>query len=162
MGGGREPGVAFPTPTALGDQDLITWLEDFLDQLATLCVMNFRAQRHGKIDMVSGATRAVGSLAVPAALGLEMRAVLIVQQRGELRIGPDVDAATMPPITAVGTALGNEDLAAERLRSRAPGTRGYPDYGAINECHGSPVGPSGGRDYQVVAWRKVPKETFRG
>ena len=73
-----------------------------------------------------------------AALGAPVRAVAVVEQRGEVRVGAHVHAAPGPAVAAVGAALGDELLSAKAGSSRPARAGGDVDEGAIYEHESRP------------------------
>jgi hypothetical protein len=66
-------------------------------------------------------------------LGLPRGAVSVIQKRGEIGIAPDVNAAAVAAVAAVGTAFGFVLESGEGAGTGPAGTPGDPDYGAIDE-----------------------------
>ena len=90
---------------------------------------------HGDAQHEVGAVAAVATRALPvrAALGAEVVLVAVVDERRELRVGLDDDAAAATAVAAVGTALGNECLAAEGHAAGAAVAAADVDVGKVGE-----------------------------
>ena len=117
--GRAEMGVAPAAMTAFGNHDRLAVMRkvgDLVEALLRLGVklVHNRAKRHGKHDVGTVGTVALGTLAMRAAAGLEVVLETVVDERGALCVGLDDNVATAAAVAAVGAAFGNMGLAAER------------------------------------------------
>jgi len=129
----RKPGVAAAAPPAPPDEERVAPGHDLAELRAARGITDFGARRNGEVEVGAGLPAHVLALAVLAALGAPVRAVAVVEQRGEVRVGAHVHAAPGPAVAAVGAALGDELLAAKAGSSRPARAGNHMHYGSINE-----------------------------
>ena len=77
------------------------------------------ANRHLQHEVLAPRAMHTAAFAMSAALRLEMMLEPIVDERRHASVGTHDDIATVTPVTAIGTALGNMRLASERHASSA-------------------------------------------
>ena len=81
------------------------------------------------------------TLAMRAALGLEVMLIAIVDKRRELRVSLNYHVAAVSAVTAIRAALGDIGLASERHAPRAAVAALYVDVRQVCECdHGFLLG----------------------
>ena len=141
----RRPGealVAAPAEAALGDADLLAGRDEV------------EARAVPALDLVPGGTPttsgvAVGAvaqraLAVPAAAGAEVRRALEELQVAQVVVAAQDHVAAAAAVAAVGTALGDVRLAAERHGAVAARATAHLDPGLVRQHvggHGYPGAP---------------------
>ena len=96
----RKPGVAAAAPPAPPDEERVARGHDLAELRAARGITDFGARRNGEVEVGAGLPAHVLALAVLAALGAPVRAVAVVEQRGEVRVGTHVHAAPGPTVAA--------------------------------------------------------------
>jgi hypothetical protein len=97
-------------PLALVDLGQVGELDDGVVRQA---LVDDRPDRHSEFDVGAVAAGAVGAFAVTATLRFEDLLVAVVDEGVEVGVGANVDRAAASAVAAVGTAAGDELLAAE-------------------------------------------------
>ncbi len=110
---GGEVLVATPAAAALGDDDLLVWFLEVVDQLAGVLVVKGRPDWHLQEDGVAVGPAAVGSHAVLAALRLVLGVIAEVDQGIVTLRGDHDDVAATAAVAAGRSAAGNEFFAPE-------------------------------------------------
>src|SRR5207247_3831820 len=98
-------------------------------------VPDLGARRHREIQVDPGLSGHVLSLTMLPPLRLPVDAVAVVEQCGEVRVGPHIDAPSGPAVAAVRTALGDEFFAAEARGARPAGAGDDMHDCAVDEHH---------------------------
>ena len=111
-GGGGELPVAAPAAAAARHNRAIARVQQ-LPAVAALDVLDDRAGRHADLERVGRRAVAVGALAVPAALRLEVGAAPEAGQVAQRGVHHDRDVAAAAAVAAVRTALRHVRLAPE-------------------------------------------------
>jgi len=127
--------VAEAAFAATGNQHfLAVGVEIGNDGLGVL-VGNDGADRDVQGDVVAALAVAVAGAAVLASAGEEFAGVAVFDQRIEVAIGDDIDAAAATTVAAVGAAFGFVFLASERDDAVAAVAGGNVDFGFVDEFH---------------------------
>ena len=129
----REVLVAAPAAAAFGDEQRLIGRHQLADDLTRLGITDFRARGHRQDHVVGGFAGHVLALTVLSALRSPTGVVAVVEEGGEVWIGPDEYAAALSSVTAIGAAFRNELLATERRGARATGPGDDLDDGAVDE-----------------------------
>ena len=132
----QETGVSPPAPPARGGQVAVAAGGEIGEHVAVL-VAHDRADRDGHDEVVAVAAVAFLAASVAAVAGAPVGMVDEGEQRGEVRRGLEVDAAAAAAVAAVGAALGDVRLPAERDRAGAAVAAFYVDLRLVDEsrCH---------------------------
>ena len=127
--------VALSATSALGDQQALAVLGEVADLLVGIDVGNHGAYRHADGDVLAALAGHLPTHAVFAAHGAEHALMAEIDKGVEAFIGKQPDAAAVGTVTAVGTAKGDEFLAAEADAAVAA-VAGLDSYGGfVDELH---------------------------
>ena len=107
------------------------------DQLARVALRHDGAHGNAEHEILAAGAGAVAALAVLTAFGLVVTLVVIVEERGERRIGLEEDRATVTAVAAVGTAARDELLAPEGDAAGAPIAALDEDVDLVDEHRGA-------------------------
>ncbi len=99
--------------------------------------VDLRAGRHGDHERVAVGAVALGALAVPAALRAEVRLAAEALEVAQVVVAAQDDVAAAAAVAAVGPALGDVRLAAERQAAVAARAGAHLDPGAVVEHRGA-------------------------
>ena len=105
--------VAVASVAALGNQHAFVELYEVVKHLSGFVVVDDGAHGNGNLDIFAVASMAIAAFAVAAAFGSEDVIVAEFQEGVLVAIGDEVDVAAVAAITAAGSALWHELLAAE-------------------------------------------------
>src|SRR6185503_6778464 len=114
VGRRREARVAEAAETALGHDQLLAVARQIGDLHVVAGVVlleDLRADRHVERDVGAALAGPVGAFAVAAAAGLEDFLEPEIEERIEVGVGDEIDAAAVTAVAAVGTAARDELLA---------------------------------------------------
>src|SRR3989440_7073376 len=121
----------FPYTTLF--QQRVPAAQHFAQQGAGVGLMDLGPGGHREVQILPGLAGHVLALAVLAALGLPVRAVAVVEQGGEVRIGAHVHRPSGAAVAAVRAAFGDELFAAEAGCSGATRTAHNMNYSSVDE-----------------------------
>ena len=111
-------------------------MRDHVDHfLSRVSVGDNRAHRNAQLDVLSRSSVAICASSVLPVWSLMLARVSEVDQRIDVAIGDDPDAAAAPAIAAIGAALGDEFFASEGSASIAAVAGGDFDRRFIDEFH---------------------------
>ena len=144
VGARLEVQVAQAPATALRDLRALAVVGEVGEALAAVGVGHHRAHRHAQHDVLAALAVLVGTAAVLAALRAEQPRVAILDQRVDVAVGDDEDAAAAPAVAAVRAAARDVLLAPERHRAVAAVAGVHLDHRFVDELHGSASGASWG------------------
>ena len=114
----------------------VAGLEQLGQQRLLVLGEHLRARRHGDHGIRAARAGSVLAHAARAVLGVEVLLVAVVDQRVEVGDALDPDVAALAAVAAVGAAVLDELLAAER-DGAAPAIAGADvDLGLVEEFHG--------------------------
>jgi hypothetical protein len=127
--------IAQPAPPAGSQQCAIIVASQVSHFLPGFLVEDQRAYRYAEFDVGTTRPETVRAPTGPTVFGLMPPGVAIVDQRIDVAIGPRPNTSAASPVTAIGTALGNELLAAKR--SAAVAAFSGPDFDPrfVDELH---------------------------
>ena len=137
--GARQRGVAEATAAAAGDHQLGAGADHVGQHLARPRVVDDRAVGHGQHQVAAVAAVAVPAGALRAVLGLAARAVVVVEQRGDVRVDPEDHRAAGTAVPAVGAAERLELLPVHRGDAVPAAAGADVQRDAVHErrdCHG--------------------------
>ena len=109
----REVLVAAPAAAALGDEQRLAGGDQLAEDFARLGVADFGARGDWQVHVVTGLPRHVFALAMLSALGDPARVIAVVEQRGEVGIGPYEYASPSSAIATIRSPLGDKFLPSE-------------------------------------------------
>ena len=135
IGARFEVDVAEAAASALGDQHLLAVVIEIGDDALRILVGDHCADRDMQGDVLAAGAVTVAGGAVLAALGEEFPCVAKLDQRIEVAVGDDIDAAAATAVAAVRSALGLVLLAPERNDAVAAVAGSYVNFGFIDEFH---------------------------
>ena len=136
IGRGFEVGVAEAALAALGDQHFLVVFGKVGEHFAGVQVGDDGTDRHAQHDVFAAGTVAVGAAAVLAALAEELAGIAVIDQRIDVAVGDDVDAATLAAVAAVRAAHRDVFFAAEG-GDAVTAVAGFDvDFGFVDEFHG--------------------------
>jgi hypothetical protein len=138
MDGGREVGVAAPADAAARHDRPRARRIQVGDQRAGVQVGDDGSLRHFENEVRAVLAEHILAAAVPAALGLVPVPIAEVQQRRQVRIHDEDDAAAASPVAAVRPAARHELLLAERDHPVAAAARLRLDFDFVHK-HGLPT-----------------------
>ena len=104
-GRGLEVAVAEAAAAALAEDALLSGVHEFEEDFSGLSHLGHRADRHFEHYVPAVLAMAVGRTSGLAVLGLDVLAVLEVDERPELGIGPQYDVSSPAAVASVGSAL---------------------------------------------------------
>src|SRR5207342_3436524 len=131
-----EVHVAQAALAALRHQQAITVPGEVANHLVGFDVGDHGSNRHGDGEVVAGLAVHLPAHAVLAAPGAELLLVAEVDQRVEVLVGDQPDAAAIATVAAIGAAERNELLTAEANATVAAVTCDDLDFGFVDEFHG--------------------------
>jgi hypothetical protein len=135
MGGRGESGIAASASTAPGNPEGVSFAEHLTQDLARGSVMHHRTGWHRQIDIRRGGTGLGLPFAVLAPLSLPDGAIPVIEQGGQVGIAFDEDAAAVPAIAAVRSALRLVFEPGEGAGSRTTGSPHHSHQRAIDQHH---------------------------
>src|SRR5881628_2660876 len=115
-----EARVAAPAARAAHREQALACLREVAEQRARLLVGHDGADGHAEHEVVAAGAGAVAALTVLATLGLVVALVVVIEKRGERRIGFEEDRAAGPSVAPIGAATRHELLAAEEIQPAPP------------------------------------------
>ena len=130
--------IAAPAAPAARRSKLLARLGEIEKLLARIRVENHRAHGNFQNRVFARASVAIGSFAVPPALGAKFAVVAVAQQRVVVRIRFDHDVAAVAAVAARWPASRDVLLPAKRDAAIAAVAALHQDFGFINK-HKSPV-----------------------
>ncbi len=135
-------GVAEAAIAALEQAHALAGLGEIGDEGLAILLIDLCARRHLHDGIVAACARHHLAEAALPVLGLDMLLEAVIDEGVEIidRLGPDIAAA--PAIAAIGPAIFDEFLAAERDAAIAARAAGRINLGDIEKAHGK--APSGG------------------
>ena len=162
VGARLEPDVAEATVAALGQQLTLAVLRQVGHQLAAVFVADLRAHRHTQLDVVGRRAILIGTAPALAIAGDELALIAVVDQRVQVAVGLDPDAAAAAAVAAVGATPGDEFFATKRHDPRASVAGGHFDVCFVNELHdgarsGLALGGRRGRSEATAQTKKAPR-----
>ena len=110
---GSKSSVASSAPSPLSNQHSLPLLRQVSNELPGISITGHRAERHLDENIIALPALLPLALAVGASLGFEMNTALEADEGVQVRIGHQVDIATLAAIPAVRSAQGHVFLAAE-------------------------------------------------
>src|SRR5581483_1913002 len=133
--GGDKVGVAAPAdPAARHDEAGVRGIQ-VGKLLAGVGVVDDGALGHFQHQVGPVLAEHIFAAAVAAALGLVFALVVEIQQRGEVRVYLQEDAAAVPAVAAIGAAVGHLLLAAKGDHAVAAVARLHLNLGFIYKLH---------------------------
>src|SRR5205823_10210840 len=143
VGRGREARVA-PAPAGAADrEDPLARRCQVPEVLAGVAVGDDGTEGDLEDEIITARAVTVRALTVPAALGVVVTLVVIVEERRQRGIGLEPDAPAVAAVTAVGATARDVFLAAEADAAGAPIAALDENIGLVDE-HTHPRGPGGG------------------
>src|SRR5438094_913803 len=140
VGGRREARVAPPAASAARHDHAVARGQHFSEQRARFGITHFGARWNWQGEIRARLPGHAFPLAVLPPLGFPVRAVAVVEERGQVRIGAHEYAAARPAIAAIGSALGHELFAAKGAGTGAAGTGHNVDDCTVYEHCGAECG----------------------
>ena len=131
--GRRKPGIAAPAAPAPRDEQRVARGHHLAELCAGRGIAHFGAGRNREVEVHARLPGHVLALAVLAALGAPVRAIAVVEQRREVRVGAHVHAAAGAAVAAVGPAFGDELFAAKAGSSGPARPRHHVNYCSVDE-----------------------------
>jgi hypothetical protein len=148
-----EVHVALAAVAAAGDQQALAVLHQVADDLVGGDVHHLGADRHADHHVLAGLAVHLAAHAVLAALGAELALVAEVDQRVEVLVGHQPDAAAVAAVAAVRAAERDELLAPEAHAPVAAVAGEHGDHCLVDELHGCIL---------LRGWRKRKAPPRRG
>src|SRR5690606_8881285 len=149
-----ERRVPAPAPATPRHDQLLPILEQLAQELAGVRVPHHRSRRHTQDQTRAVTAGAVVPLAVLTALRAVVLLVAVVEQRGEVAVGPEDDIAAATAVPPRRPAAGHALLPSERLGPRAARSAVHVDDRVVNE-HVSPI-PGTGTPSPRPSWSHRP------
>lgn len=128
--------VAEATLAALRHQQALAMPGQVADDLVGGDIGDLGADRHGDDQVIAALAVALAAHPVFAALGLEFPLVTEIDQRVEILVGQQPDAAAITAVAAIRPAERDELLATESHAAIAAIAGGDGDFDFIDELHG--------------------------
>src|SRR5262245_61466015 len=138
VSGADEPRVPAPADATLREEHPLAGIHEVADEHGFVAglrrfLIDQRADRYSQIDIIGVAAGAIRTLAVTAALGVELAIEAIGDERVEMGTGEGIDRSALATVAAVRSAARNELLAPEAHGAGAAGAGLYEDVDFVDE-----------------------------
>src|SRR5580692_715283 len=125
--------IATAAFTTLRNQHALSGYGQVGDGFASLFIVSERADGNEQIHVRPGMAAAIGTFAVPAAIGFEFAIVAVAKKSVVVGIRLEIDAAAVAAVAAGGAAAGDEFLASKRNAAVAAVTGLYQYFCFVNK-----------------------------